>query len=88
MAKDFGHEVKLITIGTGSATAKGVLGRVGLGKIRHLDNGLLWIQHFAAQKVFKILKEHGPDNSADLGTKDLAEAEMRKHCKKIGENWR
>ena len=84
MAKDFGHTLKQITIGSDSGAAKGILGRVGLGRIRHLNTGLLWILHYAAQKIFRSIKEHGPENRADLGTKDLAETEMRKHCEKIG----
>ena len=45
LAEDLGAEVSL-ELGAHSSAAKGVLGRLGLGKIRHLETGLLWIQHF------------------------------------------
>ena len=45
LCRDFGEEVS-IELGSDSSAAKGVLGRLGLGKIKHLETGLLWIQHF------------------------------------------
>ena len=83
LARDFGDELT-IEIGTDSGAAKGILSRVGLGRIRHLDTGLLWIQHFVDKKIFKIVKLNGKMNSADLGTKDLAEADMRRCLRDLG----
>ena len=39
LAKDIGEEVSL-ELGADSSAAKGVLGRLGLGKIRYLEIGL------------------------------------------------
>ena len=38
---DLGIEIKLIILGSDSSAARGILGRIGLGKIRHLDTSLL-----------------------------------------------
>ena len=39
---------------------------------------MLWIQHYVDCKIFKLKKLDGKKNTADLGTKDFAETEMRK----------
>ena len=78
LCRDFGEEVS-IELGSDSSAAKGVLGRLGLGKIRHLETGLLWIQHFVDKQVFKFKKLCGKtQNSADVDSKDLSEADMRR----------
>ena len=78
MCRDFGEEVS-IELGSDSSAAKGVLGRLGLGKIRHLETGLLWIQHFVDKQVFKLKKLCGKtQKSSDIGTTDLSEADMRR----------
>ena len=78
LAKDLGEEVSL-ELGADSSAAKGVLGRLGLGKIRHLETGSLWILHFVDRGVFKLGKACGSrENSADVGTKDLNEGDMRR----------
>lgn len=62
--------------------ASGVLGiihRRGLGKIRHIDTGLLWIQQIAVDQGFKYLKVLGGDNPADLYTKFLDAASSDTH---------
>ena len=58
--------------------------RIGLGNVRHLDTGLLWIQTHIDRKELELRKEKGKNNVADLGTKDLAEADMRKHLERCG----
>ena len=76
IAADFG-ETMWIELGTDSSAAKGMISRAGLGKVRHLDTGLLWIQHFVEIGVFKLRKLNGTENSSDLGTKELSEKNMR-----------
>ena len=77
MYRDFGEVVKVIEISTDSNASKGILSRRGLGKVRHLDTAMLWIQHDVQDQTFTLKKVKGTENSADLGTKDLAEREMR-----------
>ena len=46
---DFGYEATGEALGDASA-ALGVINRRGLGRTRHIDTGLLWIQQTAAEK--------------------------------------
>jgi len=77
IGQDFGMELKLV-VGTDSSASRGMTNRIGLGKLRHLDTGLLWLQHYVAKGWVTIRKKHGPTNVADLGTKNLAAAEMHR----------
>ena len=56
---------------TDSSVSKGIASRVELGKIRHLDTGLLWVQHHVSRRNVQTHKVAGPENGADIGTKDL-----------------
>ena len=52
---------------------------VGLGKLRHIDTGYLWIQEKAAQKELEFGKVAGDWNAADLLKKDLGKSDIEKH---------
>ena len=83
LGRDFGDELA-IELWTDSSAAKGVASRIGLGKIRHLDTALLWLQNYVEKGRIKIKKEKGTENVADLGTKDLDEATMLKCLAQCG----
>ena len=83
MAKDFGDDLK-IRLRTDSSAAKGICGRIGLGKIRHLDVALLWLQHHVNSKRIQLLKVSGGDNLADIGTKDVDSGRIAKFMKNMG----
>ena len=83
MARDFGDE-RVVRIATASSASKGIASRLGLGKIRHLDTGLLWLQHHVRRKVLQLVKTAGNGNPADIGTKDLAEKDMKRIMVKLG----
>ena len=51
-----------------ASAALGIIKRRGLGKTRHIDIGLLWIQETAAEKRLKFNKVLGRDDLADLYT--------------------
>ena len=53
---DLGIDIKLIILGSDSSAAGGILGRIGLSKIRHLDTSLLWVQHYVQQKLIRLKK--------------------------------
>ena len=80
LMKDVGWQVTGEIWGDASA-ALGIINRRGLGKIRHIDNGLLWIQQTAAEKRLKFHKVLGKNNPADLYTKHLDVAITEKHIK-------
>ena len=60
---------------TDSSAAMGVVGRQGLGKLRHLDTHSLWVQQAARSGRIEVKKVRGDDNPADLFTKHLASKE-------------
>ena len=82
MSEDFGMSRPTIILESDSAAAKGICSRIGLGRIRHLSTTLLWLQGYIEKKLIEIRKVLGPENSADLGTKDVGEAIIRKMLSK------
>ena len=74
MMKDLGHELKL-RIWTDSSAAIGVCSRQGLGKLRHLDTHLLWIQQAVRSRRIDLRKIDGESNPADIFTKHLSSRE-------------
>ena len=64
-----------------SSSSRQLISRKGLGKARHLDVSLLWIQKMKNVLV-KAIK--GVDNPADLGTKALSRDKIRKYLKALG----
>ncbi len=61
-----------IKLFTDSAAAKGIMTGMGLGKLRHIEVGYLWLQDAIAEKRLSVHKCRGEDNPADLGTKHLS----------------
>ena len=78
MAKDFGWELCAEVYGDASA-ALGIIHRQGLGKTRHIQTGLLWVQQIAAEQRLKFGKVWGKENPADHFTKHLDEPGSLKH---------
>ena len=66
--KDFDWEIKGRVLGDAPA-ALGIMNRKGLGRTRHIDTGMLWIQQTAAEKRLEYGKVLGTDNPAGLLTK-------------------
>ena len=64
-----------------SSSSRQLISRKGLGKARHLDVSLLWIQKMKNVLV-KAIK--GVDNPADLGTKALSRDKTKKYLKALG----
>ena len=73
---DLGIEIKLIILGSDSSAAGGILGRIGLGKIRHWDTSLPRVQHYVQRKLIRLKKLYGKFNPADLGAKELNSVDM------------
>ena len=62
----------------------GVINRQGLGKTRHIQTGVLWVQQVSAEKRFKYGKVLGKINPADLYTKCIDWITTDKHLTKLG----
>ena len=78
MLKDLGMKASVTRL-TDSSAARGIIHRAGLGRLRHLQTGYLWLQAAVAAKRLQIRKVAGAENPADLFTKRLSTADMWKH---------
>ena len=58
MLDDYGVKVKGEIWGDAQA-ALGIIHRKGLGKTRHIQTGLLWVQQISVEKTFDIWKSIG-----------------------------
>ena len=65
---DLGFKIKVEVI-QDSTAAKGTASRAGIGKIKHLDVGWLWIQSTVKKGEIKLMKIDGKVNPADFLTK-------------------
>ena len=82
MLRDLGIGTS-ITLYTDSSAARGIIHRAGLGKLRHLETGYLWLQAAVKAKKLQVRKVLGTENPADLLTKHLAAADMWKNLEKL-----
>ena len=83
LAKDLGIETT-IKIRTDSSAAVGICSRTGIGKVRHLATGQLWVQERLRSGAFRLFKFPGADNPSDLCTKHVTAELHRKHLPEIG----
>ncbi len=83
IAADLGIELR-IRMFTDSAAAKGIMTRRGLGKLRHIEVGYLWLQDIVAKKKVLVHKVKGEDNPADLGTNHLSGEVIQRHLQALG----
>ena len=75
--RDFGSKAK-IRLRSDASAAIGIVQRSGLGKVRHLAVGDLWIQQRVRDGGVDIEKMCGNDNPSDLMTKALDAPRMNK----------
>ena len=83
VAKDLGVTFKINLLSDATA-ALGMSRRLGVGKVRHLDTSLLWIQSKVRDGELTVGKILGADNPADILTKHVDAATLRKHLGSIG----
>ena len=62
-----------------ASAALGIAQRKGVGKVRHLSTGTLWLQEQELKDILKIQKIPGSENIADIFTKNLGQALLEKH---------
>ena len=75
LLKDMGFEVTVEVI-QDSTAAKGMASRAGVGKVKHLDIGWLWIQEIVKIRAIILKKIDGKHNPADFLTKPKSVKEM------------
>jgi hypothetical protein len=78
LGRDLGLEMS-VSIHTDSSAAAGICRRSGIGRVRHLAVGQLWVQEGLRRGDFKLYKIPGSENPADLLTKHLARDTIDKH---------
>ena len=83
VSKDLGLSFKINLLSDATA-ALGMSRRLGVGKMRHLDTSLLWIQSKVRDGDITVGKILGTDNPADALTKHLDVTSMRKHLSAMG----
>ena len=69
---------------TDSSACKGICQRTGLGKIRHIDVALLWLQDLVRKERIKMTKVAGKDNPADMLTKCLPGVKISEISRRLG----
>ena len=86
MLSDFGITVdSRLFLSTDSSVAEGVCSRRGLGKVRHIDVHMLWLQDRVQKGHIVIKKVSGESNISDALTKYLDVAKMNAHLASIGQ---
>ena len=86
VAKDLGIDVGL-TILADSSAAIGICRRTGIGKVRHLAVGQLWVQEQVRTGAFALVKRPGSENPADLLTKAVSADLINRHIATAGLRW-
>ena len=83
LLSDFHIKARLILKSDASA-AIGITKRIGLGKVRHLATGDLWVQQKVRKGELEISKLPGKENPADAFTKPLDGLRITDHMRRIG----
>ena len=83
VGRDLGISLSL-RVRSDATAALGISRRLGIGKIRHLDTSLLWIQQKIRDKDLSVDKVLGADNPADCLTKHVDRSTMLKHLTAMG----
>ena len=82
LARDLGYEFRL-RLWVDSSTAKAIVSRLGLGKVRHMEVKFLWAQEAHRRRLFEVRKIAGDRNPADLLTKAMSAAEMQEKLESV-----
>ena len=83
LAADLGMELK-IQMYADSSAAIGICRRAGIGRVRHLATGQLWVQERVRTGDVQLYKVPGAANPADVLTKHLARDACDGHLARVG----
>ena len=81
--QDVGVKMKIRILIDAKATL-GIIGRQGLGKVRHIAVQDLWLQEKVKSKAIVMEKVASKENIADLMTKPLTAEEINEHVIRLG----
>ena len=82
VAVDLGIQLR-IALCADSSAAIGICRRAGIGRVRHLAVGQLWIQELVRDAVVDLYKVQGEQNPADMLTKPLGRATLDGHMGRV-----
>ena len=80
MLKDFEIEVKL-TLKSDASAAIAIASRRGLGKVRHIEVGQLWLQEKVRSEAIRVVKVGTYENVADAMTKYVGSEILKRHLR-------
>ena len=76
-----------IQLSADSSAARAFAARRGLGRMRHVETRMLWLQSQVLARQIVLIKVPGEENPADLMTKYLTEGEVKRHLSTLGMRW-
>ena len=85
--EDFGIPVELV-VRSDAVAAIGIVKRQGLGRVRHLAVGDLWVQQRAKKGEVQYKKVEGTKNTSDMLTKAVEKEVIDKHMGTLGIQFR
>jgi hypothetical protein len=80
---DFGRPGLKASVGMDASAAIGIAQRQGIGKLRHIEVDVLWLQEQQARRLLPLRKVPGPHNPSDMGTKNIAVALMDEYLNRL-----
>ena len=80
-------QVSPVTLLPDSCAARALAARRGVGRVRHMETRMLWLQAEVRHKRVILGWVPGKDNPADLMTKYLNESEIREHLDRMCIMW-
>ena len=83
LAADLGITLKF-SIHADSSAAIGICRRSGIGRVRHLAVGQLWVQEGLRRGDLTLFKVQGDRNPSDILTKSVAREVLDRHLGKLG----
>ena len=69
---------------TDASAAKAMAGRVGTGKVRHMEVTQLWLQDKVGRGEIRVKKVAGGENRADALTKYVGKEDIDRHLEAAG----
>lgn len=87
LLRHLGQTVQL-RMHTDASAALGIAQRRGVGKVRYLSTGTLWLQEQELQKILEIVKIPGADNIADIFPQCIGQALMENHLSSMNLDYR
>ena len=83
-ARELGVHLDAMELQVDANAAIGIIGRQGLGNLRHQDPSYLWLQSGVRGKLVSLKKVQSGSNMADLGTKVLEKDDTDRRMKNVG----